>query len=238
MSKFGFYVPSYHRAYDTTTYKILPYVTYVVRKSEKDLYKKNGIPKIIAVEDELIDSFEDVHNWLIEAKQIKEDVICVIDDDVTGFMYRIGYHVTKIDDPYLVKEEIERILQQMVDLEIGYGGLSQTASPYNYNSEISFNSLTGSVRFMNRKVIKARFVEMDYFADLDFVMQELQQNRIIFRPNYLCTTQGLETNRGGNNDNRATRDRAKTYNEIIKPKWGKYFQYDVKRNVPKILIMR
>lgn len=238
MSRFGFYTPSYMRADTTTTFQLFPFTTYVVRRSEEEAYKKNGIRNIIAVEDDLIDSFQKVHTWMFETDRIPENIICILDDDIKKFRYRIGYQAAVITDADIVRCEFERIMQIMEDLEIGYGGLSQTSSPYNYNSEISFNSITGSVRFVNRKKLKARFEEMEYFADIDFVLQELLENRIIFRPNYICSQQGLETNAGGSNEDRATRERRKEYKEIIKPKWGKYFEYNAKKNTPKILVPR
>ena len=84
--KFNIYIPSYKRYNDTTVYKNLEYCTYVIRKSEEPYYKKLGV-NLLAVEDDKINSFTKVQNYLIE--NAPEDVICVIDDDVESFVYRL-----------------------------------------------------------------------------------------------------------------------------------------------------
>lgn len=232
----GFYVPSYRRYGSTTTHKLIPQSTYVVRETERAAYLAAGVPKVLGVEDSLINSFEKVNNWIIE--NAPEQMLCVMDDDIDQFCYRIGLDVRPIDDPAVAIAEIERILQVMYDLDIGYGGLSQTASPYTFNRELAFVGICGPVRFINREHVKSRYQKMKYFTDIDFVLNELRENRIVFRPNYLVGKAGVETNAGGNNTERTTRDRYETYEKIMKPKWGPYFVYNKKRNTPLMQVPR
>ncbi len=232
----GFYVPSYRRYSSTTTHKLIPQSTYVVRETERAAYLAAGVPNVLGVEDSLINSFEKVNNWIIE--NAPEQMLCVMDDDIDQFCYRIGLDVRLIDDPSVAVEEIERILQVMYDLDIGYGGLSQTASPYTFNKEIAFVGICGPVRFVNRERVKSRYQKMKYFTDIDFVLNELRENRIVFRPNYFVGKAGVETNEGGNNTERTTRDRYETYENIMKPKWGPYFVYNKKRNTPLMQVPR
>lgn len=234
--KAGIYVPSYKRSADTTTWKIVPGCRYVVRKSEEKLYRAAGVQNVIGVKDELICSFSKVNNWVIE--NAEETLICIMDDDIESFHYRIGYTLERIDDIGIVLDEICRMLQTMYDLRIGYGGITQTISPYNYNKEIALCGMTGQMRFVNRDVVKARFPEIKFFPDIDFALTELMYNRIIFRPNYFCVRAGLETNGGGNNTTRTSKQRYETYEKIMRPKWGKYFFYNKKNNTPYVTVPR
>ena len=56
----GIYVPSYKRSGTIITDHLLNSCTYVVRKSEEELYKAAGVRRVLAVEDELICSMSKV----------------------------------------------------------------------------------------------------------------------------------------------------------------------------------
>ena len=77
--KIGMYCPSYARAETTTTFKILPELTYVVRKSEEQAYRNAGVEKIWAVEDSEIDNLCKVSNYIID--NAPENIIFTVDDD-------------------------------------------------------------------------------------------------------------------------------------------------------------
>ena len=95
---FNIYVRSYNRWDTITTGKIVEYCTYVVRKSQADKYKEAGVENVWGIEDELINSGEKVLNYLIE--NAPEDVICVLDDDLYYFRYRLDEY-EKITDPVM-----------------------------------------------------------------------------------------------------------------------------------------
>lgn len=236
-NKVGLYVCSYKRSDSTTTFKVLPSVTYVTRKTEEPLYKAAGVPKVWGIEDSLINSFSKVNNYVIE--NAPEDLICLLDDDIVEFKYRIGLGIMEtITNPEDVEWEIESILNIMNDLGIGYGGITQTLVPWNYTQEFVFSGWTGPIRFVNRRAVKSRFPEMKFFPDIDFSLNELMVNRIIFRTNYFCAAAGIETNGGGNNTTRTQAQRVRAYNEVMKPKWGKYFVYDETTNIPNVRVKR
>ena len=233
---FNIYVPSYNRYDTTTTYKIVEYYTYVVRKSEERKYIEHGIPaeRIWAIEDELIDDAIKVHNYIIE--NAKEDVICMLDDDIENFYYRLDKN-EKITDPETVTAELERIGQIMVDLDIGYGSVDATMVPWNYASEFEFKGTSGGMRWVYRPKFKSRFdPEVFHSADLDIVLHELLVNRIILKPKYLVIKAGTDTNKGGNSAKQ--RGEQVAYINIMKSRWGKYFDYNFKSNKPYIRVNR
>jgi len=234
MSTFNIYVASYNRSEKTIVHKLLEYCTFVVRKSEEEAYKSKGIESVWAIDDEKINSFSKVHNYLIE--NAPEDVICVLDDDFAHFRYSMDRNLP-IKDIVTPTREIERLAQILFDLGIGLLGSRITSSPLNYNAEFHFSGMIGPIRFYNRNVIKARYNHMRFFTDTDFVLQELLLNRIILRPDYFTSDAQIETNKGGMNIRR-TRDIQLKLAEEMKQKWGKYFSYQKWNNVSKVLVKR
>ena len=232
--KLGIYVPSYGRAETTTTFQLLDYCTYVVRKSEEEAYKARGIKDVWAVPDHEIDNLVKVTNYINDNSP--EKIIFTIDDDVDYFMYRMDKN-EKITDKEVVMGEVERIAQLMLDLNIGFGAEDAAIAPWNYISEFTFKGTTGAMRWYNKDVYKSRFDEKVYHnCDLDVMLHELLVNRIILRPMYFCVKAGTDTNAGGNSSK--TRQAQIDCALEMKRRWGRYFDYNWKNNKPKINVAR
>lgn len=230
----GIYIPSYGRAATTKTFQLLDYCTYVVRKSEEEAYRARGIKSIWAVPDHEIDNLCKVSNYIID--HASEDIIFTIDDDVDHFIYRMERNI-KIEDNSIVMDEIARIAQIMLDLDIGFGAEDAAATPWNYCSEFAFKGTTGAMRWFNKKVYKSRFREEVYHnCDLDVMLHELLVNRITLKPMYLCVIAGTDTNEGGNSSKKRQEQRDCVYE--MKRKWGKYFDYNFDSNKPTIRVQR
>ena len=220
--KFGIYIPSYKRAATITTHKLLEYYKVVVRKSEEDEYLK-VIPKenLIAVPDEEINNIVKVVNWIV---------------DNSDLIHRLDFN-EKITDPEVITSELERIAQLMVDLDIGYGAVDASIAPWNYAQEFTFAGTSGGLRWFNKKVYKARFDEkIGYCCDTDAVLQELLKNRIILKPKYLCSHGATDVNSGGNSQ-KTRNDQIASF-ELMKHKWGKYFDYQLKTNKIYVRVRR
>ena len=233
MSTFNVYVASYNRWKETTVFKELEYCTYVVRESEAPYYRELGVD-VWAIEDSLINSFVKVQNYIIE--NAPEDVVCVLDDDITNFYYRLEKN-ERISDPSEVSMELERMGQLIYDLDIGLMGSPIRNIPYAYVAEFHFSGMIGPIRIYNRPVIKSRYVPMQFFSDTDFSLQETLKNRIILRPDYFVTDAKLETNKGGMNIRRTKQIQLDCAEEMER-KWGKYFAFDSKKNITKIIVKR
>lgn len=232
--KLGIYVPSYGRAETTTTFKLLDDCTYVVRKSEEEAYRLRGIKKIWAIQDEEIDNYVKVTNYINEHSP--EQLLFTIDDDVDHFIYRLDRNV-QLTDPEIIIAEIERIAQIMLDLGIGFGAEDAAETPWNYCSEFSFKGTTGAMRWYNKAVYKSKYNEKFYHnCDLDVMLNELLVNRITLKPMYFCVKSGTDTNSGGNSSK--TRKEQEDCVQEMKRKWGKYFDYNFKTNKPAIRVQR
>lgn len=233
---FGIYIPSYRRAKTATTHRFLEYGSYVVRQSEKAEYREAdlGSCDVLAVEDGLICGLTEVNQWLID--NAPEDIICILDDDLHHFYYRMDTTDT-IEDPETVTAEFERVAQLMADLGIGFAATDATVRPWNYDAEFAFKGCAGGVRWVNRPVFKARCVkELEYNYDLDLVLQELLLNRIILKPKYFCSKGLTDTNEGGASAKKRG-DQVASIN-LMKHKWGKYFEYNFNNNTPRIVVPR
>lgn len=230
----GIYIPSYRRAKTATTHQFLEYFQYVVRKTEEEDYRTAGVPNIFAVDDGLIGGLTEVNQWLID--NAHEQIICILDDDIHHFYYRLERQES-ITDPVLITSEIERIAQLMLDLEIGFAATDATTSIWNYDAEFSFKGTAGAVRWVNRNVFKARCKkELEYNYDLDLVLQELLVNRIILKPRYFCSKGLTDVNEGGASS-KDRQDQIVSIN-LMKAKWGRYFDFNLKSNKPYIRVER
>lgn len=236
---FGIYIPSYKRAKTCNAHIFLEYGTYIVRASEYDEYVealKDYADHITVqpVEDELICGMVEVNQWLID--NAPEDVIAVLDDDIHHFYYRM-FDTEDIKDPTIITSELERVGQIMADLGIGFGATDATIRPWNYDCEFSFKGCAGAVRWVNRKTFKSKCnKELEYNYDLDVVLQELLYNRIILKPKYFCSKGLTDTNEGGAS-NKQRKDQIASIH-LMQQKWGKYFTYNFKQNVPHINVKR
>jgi hypothetical protein len=68
-------------------------------------------------------------------------------------------------------------------------------------------------------------------------MQETRNNRIALIADYIMIKQKRDKNTGGNNSKKTAR-KIGLADEIMKQKWGKYYEYDREKNIPKILYKR
>ena len=235
---FNIYIPSYRRAKSCTSHRFLEYGTYIVRESEYEEYvealKHFKNIRVRAVQDDLICGLTEVNQWLIE--NAEEDLIAILDDDIHHFWYRM-VDMVSIEDPEIITAELERFAQLMWDLGIGFGETDATVRPWNYDAEFSFKGCTGAVRWVNRKTFKSKCrKDVEYNYDIDLVLQELLYNRVILKPKYFCSKGLTDTNEGGASGKKRS-DQIASIN-LMKSRWGRYFSYNLKTNVPHINVKR
>ena len=235
---FGIYCMSYKRANRIMTKDFFEYITYVVREEEAEDYRKAGVEDILAIPSGKVNSFMSTLYWIIE--NTPEDLIYIVDDDIVRFMYRIDdkrYLETEpgVPDKEKITAEIERIGQLLVDLDIGFAFDNPQPATYVYHSEFEFKGMPGHMRWINKKALKAKYDRTDPAAsDVDMMMQELLNNRIVLQPRYLCVDAFMDVNEGA----QRTRRGHLALVEALRNKWGKYYDYDEKRNIARIKVKR
>lgn len=238
---FNIYVMSYQRYNKIVTKNILEYCTYVVREKEAELYRKAGVNNLLVIPADCpCYNFMDTLWWIIW--NTPEDVIFIADDDIKRFGYRMNDWLAIdsnnfVDPVATATAEIERIAQILADLDLGLAYDGPQKSLFVYDKEWNFKGMPGHCRWINKKALKAKYNYKDAASsDIDMAMQEMLYNRITLQPKYFLSDAGsMETNEGG-----VTQSRQATinYRLAMENKWGKYYQYDIRKNQAKINIKR
>jgi hypothetical protein len=232
----GIYVPSYRRSDKIMTQDVLNECTYVVRKSEEAAYRSAGVLKIWAIEDELINSFPKVRQYIID--NAPEDIIVQIDDDMQKFSYANQMNIEWITDKDIIDAELERVAQILEDLQLGFASLNMTIDVRKYNKEYAFKGLIGGVCWYNKEFLKGKYDEkVKLKADIDFELQELLKNRIIIIPEYLRKLHKYDTNAGGNTDVKNSVS-VRGNVDYLRIKWGYHFSFNYESNVAKVNVER
>lgn len=236
---FNIYCMSYRRSDKILTKHLFEYCTYVVREKEADAYRHAGIDDMLVIPEGEVWDFMSTLYWLIQ--HAPEDVIFVADDDIEKFVYRLDTttHLEMKDgspDKEKITSEVERIAQLIYDLNIGLAFDQPTSAPYAYTAEFGFVGMPGHMRWINRKTLKAVYDKYEWAAsDVDMMMQELLKNRIILQPKYLCVRAGMDLNAGST---MISRKKNLLFINAMKNKWGKYYDYNHKRNIALIRVKR
>ncbi len=229
---------SYKRADAIKTKDLFEYCTYVVREEEEEAYRKAGVTDLLVIPDGAVFSFMSTLYWIIE--NTPEDIIFIADDDIERFLYRMrDTRSIETDDGMPDKEtataEVERIAQLVYDLNIGLAFDQNSIAPYAYDAEFKFVGIPAHARWINKKAFKATYTrEDDAASDVDMMMQELLKNRVILQPKYIVAKAQMDLNEGATR----TRKGHLLLIEALKNKWGKYYGYNHKRNIPIINVKR
>ena len=233
----GIYVPSYHRSDKILTYHLFEKCKYLVRKSEAQAYMDAGIAPedIWAVEDELINSGSKAYFYAFY--NAPEDIIVVADDDIKDVIFRLDEPNPCKQNKERITDEIYRIAQLVHDLGIGLASNPHSGPLYNYDKEFGWKGIPGAIKWVNRGVFQAkRDVDVVNNFDIDIILQELLVNRITLIPKYFLLDSFIDTNAGGNSE-RLRQDQIDSIGNM-KLKWGKYFDFDFKKNKPTIRVKR
>lgn len=235
---FGIYCMSMSRSDAIMTKHLLEYCTYVVREEQAEDYKAAGIDDMLIIPPGEVCDFMSTFYWIIA--NTPEDVICIVDDDVKVMCYRNDkrYPIVNKDgtpDIETATMECERIGQLLYDLDLGLAFDNPNYASYIYDREFGFKGMPGHIRWVNKSCFKAKYNPADpATSDIDMAMQELLGNRIILLPKYFCTTAYMDTNAGENSARKAHIDMTVAMHN----KWGKYYEYDYKKNVARINVSR
>lgn len=229
---------SYKRSNKIMTKHLFEYCTYVVREEEEAAYRAAGVDDLITIPKGEAWNFMSTLYWIIN--HTPEDVIFIADDDIQKFVYRTDYTTAlenpdKTPDVERITSEVERIAQLLYDLDLGLAFDQPTLAPYAYDREFQFKGMPGHIRWINKKKLKATYKRGELTpSDVDMALQELLYNRIILQPKYLCVQAFMDTNDGANFDRRAFLE----FTEAMRNKWGKYYEYNKKRNIGQIRVKR
>lgn len=204
------------RAESITSNAIFPdYIEIVVPQSQKELYEKNVNNPIIVTPDS-IKGLGMLRNWCLD--NFKEYTVIMIDDDINHF-YNLAHEKSiAIKD----KEEAIQILINTAvmsrDLGVSVFGYSQTdIRKYNACDPFTLNSWVGTIIGVNGR--KFEFRKDKFKVDIDYFLQALLVDRIVWIDNRYYANNTKDYNVGGNSEFRTQEDYEKSTNSL-KEKWG------------------
>lgn len=235
---FNIYCMSISRYDAIMTKNLFEYCTYVVREEQEEEYRKAVGDDLLVIPQGSVDNFMSTFYWIIN--NTPEDVICIVDDDVKIMSYRNDkrYPIVNDDgtpDIETATMECERIGQLLYDLNLGLAFDNPNFASYIYDREFGFKGMPGHIRWVNKKAFKAKYDKDDpASSDIDMAMQELLMNRVILLPKYYCTNASMDTNAGANSARKNHIDMTIAMHN----KWGKYYEYDYRKNVAHINVSR
>lgn len=243
---FNIYVMSYRRSDAILTKNLFHQCTYVVREFEAEAYRKSGVTDMLVIPNnaklecgEPVNDFMTTFHWIVE--NTPEDVIAILDDDLKTYKYRRDVAIDiydELEDPKdVVEDELLRLAQLLVDLNLGFLFTQPAYQLYNYTQEFCFKGMTGSTRIVNKAAWKCKYVPGDEaMSDIDMVFQELLMNRIVLQPRYFHgVTPPTLLNKGGTEDSSSSE---KLFRIAMKNKWGRYYNFDFKKNQTAINVKR
>ena len=213
------------------THKIMPYADLVVPVSEVKLYKHTNC-NIVPIPDEL-HGLGKVRNWVLDNYQ--EECIIMADDDIHKVALVSGQRLRYSKDVDYIRQLLENTYVCAKDLGVSLFGFSQRPDVRIYmpNNPFSFNSWVGGVIGVIGR--KYRFIENKLKVDIDFFLQNMLRDRIVYVDLRYSFIQERYKNKGGNSIYR-TEEQIKKELEILKKRWGKYFIYKVNKTNEQIYV--
>lgn len=214
---FKIYSPSYKRAEICKTHKYLPQVTYVVRESEAEDYKKVH-DNLWIVPDSAQGNIARIRNYILD--NAPEDNIILMDDDIKYFGRFNGNKHKKLDSGEVTDMIMEGI-QLADDLDIKLWGLNLLQDKGAYREYTPFGTCQMVLGpFCGHRNNDIRYDERIYLKeDYDMSLQVLNKYRKTLRMNmyhYVCDQATLK---GGCAESRNVQ-REMEHIEMLQKKWG------------------
>jgi hypothetical protein len=228
---FNIYAPSYKRPDVCKTHKYFPGVTYVVRESEAEEYKKVH-DKLWIVPDSAQGNLCKIRNYILD--NAKEENVILIDDDIKYFGRWNGNKYRRLDADGFLNMILEGI-QLAEDLDIHFWGVNCLADKGAFREYSPFGmcQYIGGPFQAHRKN-DLRYDEIIYLKeDYDMSLQVLNKYRKNLRMNmyhYVCEQATLK---GGCAEYRNV-EREMEQNQMFRKKWGsKIVKFDTSNKSSK-----
>lgn len=201
------------------TCQILPnYITVLVPESQKKDYAEKIKNPIDTVPDNIC-GLGMLRNWVIN--NYPQETVIMIDDDIS-MVYYLGKELSeRIEDPDKLVQILINTAIMAKDAGTNVFSFKQAdIRKYKAHEPFSLNTWGGCVVGVIGKGLQ--FIDNKLKVDVDFFLQNLLINRIVWIDNRYYCDQAKDCNTGGN----AAFRNKKTFQEEIerlKAKWGKYF---------------
>lgn len=215
-----FIIISRGRSKTIKSHLLFPYATLVVPESQVEEYKYLNMD-IEPCPDE-VKGLSLLRNWCVQ--HFKEKVVIMIDDDIIHCcrVDRCTYCVN--DNPEDVRLMVLGAAQCAVDIGTTVFGFAQSQDVRKYVPCEPF-SLTGWVGGVIGVIGKeSSFIDNKFKVDVDFCLEALLHQRVIWKENRVAFVQIRDRNTGGNSAYR-TKEEVDAEKKKLIEKWGKYIKF-------------
>ena len=227
-----FVIISRGRSDTITSHRLFPYATLCVPKSESKDYahiplKQKHVP-------DNVKGLGPVRNWVLDT--FKNEVVVMIDDDVMKLRAACGLHTRNITDPEMIRQIVYRTAVCAKDLGTSCFGFSQNPNATHYKASEPFSFVGyggGVIGVVGRK---HRFIENMFKVDVDFCLQVMMEDRVVWIDNQYSFVQHRNRNKGGNSLFR-TKEKQDAEIEGLRKKWGAHFRYEESKAGEKTTIL-
>lgn len=218
------------RADSITTNKVLPeWVEILVPEDEKRLYEAKVNNPIITIPTEY-KGLGMVRNWCLD--NFKENTVIMVDDDIVRLYCLSHERSQKVEDPDEVMQVLINTAVMAQDLGVHCFGFSQTdIRKYNGCEPFRLASWVGGVIGVNGRMF--RFRNDKFKVDIDYCLQCLLVDRIVWYDARYLFSQKRDNNSGGNATYRTAEEYQKSV-ESLQKKWGDYIKVSNHQNQIRI----
>jgi len=199
-----------------------------VAESEYDAYLKVGCENVTTHPDS-VTGVGPVRQWILD--NYSDDVLFISDDDIKDLWCNMGisgYHIT---DPHEIMNIIANTANCAYDLGLHVFGFNPMADNRKYVPTKPFTLcswLGGAIGFVGRR--DYRYSDNKLRADIDYCIESILHDRIIFVDSRYSLIANLFSMKGGNSEFRS-KITDKDEIKCLLRKWGKYLNIVVtKRN--------
>lgn len=205
------------------------YIDVLVPESEAEEYK-SAIPNpVITVPDDVC-GLGALRNWVLDS--FNEETVIMVDDDIRYFYRLTGEKTERVDDPEEVIEVICNTAIMARDAGAWFFGFSQTdIRKYNGYDPFSMCMWVGCIVGVIGRHL--RFRDDKFKVDIDFTLQNLLVNRIVWVDTRYYASQSRDNNSGGNAQFRTSAQFEQSI-DSLKKKWGSCLIVRNRKNQPTI----
>lgn len=215
------------RADTIQTHYLMPYAVVAVPESEAEAYRKRVTENEIITYPDSVVGVGRTRNWLID--NIDADIQVQVDDDIQYLTLLTGYSPVSIKDPQYILDVFENSANMALDLGVSMFIYNQIPDVRKYRHFEPFK-LVGwggcaigvigkDFKFTEETVSK---------VDVDFALQHLAKERVLWCDFRYSFAQIREKNKGGSSLFR-TKDTIKRDCDYLKNKWGGHIGFKMQK---------
>lgn len=213
------------------SHKLFPDAVLCIPDSEKEAYAHIPNRKVYVPDN--IKGLGFLRNWILD--NFPNDAIVMVDDDVKKLWINSRLKGEGITDPEIIKQVIYSTALCAKDLGTSCFGFNQKWDTRKYRPTEPFAHVGfagGVIGIIGRRI---RFIDHLFKVDVDFCLETLKQDRVIWLDNRYSFVQTRNNNKGGNSLFR-TREKVEQEVDNLRKKWGQYYTYEETKSGEKTTI--